>query len=271
MMPYDTLANNYGVGPQNVVTGNEPQFNNNGDGGQYNYYSVTRDPQVNEAERRHIEKEACLRSLIFPNINTRRHNIDDAHPNTCEWLFRTPEFIEWWSREHILHHNGVLWIKGKPGSGKSTLMNHALTYCEKVLKDHLIMAYFFNARGGVLEKTPLGMLRSILYQLLSKDATIYEAFLDTYHEKKRMYHEGELLWQQSELKKFLQSIVKQPQPQSRPLLLVVDALDECNEEDVRDVVGFLEGLSVKAVQVGVELRICLSSETKYVTYTHYAL
>lgn len=138
-------------------------------------------------------------------------------------------------------------------------MNHALTYCEKVLKDHLIMAYFFNARGGVLEKTPLGMLRSILYQLLSKDATIYEAFLDTYHEKKRMYHEGELLWQQSELKKFLQSIVKQPQPQLRPLLLVVDALDECNEEDVRDVVGFLEGLSVKAVQVGVELRICLSS------------
>ncbi|KAK4138478.1 hypothetical protein BT67DRAFT_368450, partial [Trichocladium antarcticum] len=116
---------------------------------------------------------------------------------------------KWRDRADLPAHNGVLWIKGKPGAGKSTLMKHALQHCEEVFVDHLIVAYFFNARGEILEKTPLGMLRSIR--------------------------------------------------QSKPLLLLVDALDECDDRGVRDVVGFLESLSRDAVQAGVTLRICLSS------------
>lgn len=46
---------------------------------------------------------------------------------------------------------------------------------------------------------------------------------------------------------------------SRPLLLLVDALDECDESDVRDVVGFLESLSTYAARNKVPLQICLSS------------
>ncbi len=42
-------------------------------------------------------------------------------------------------------------------------MKHALRHCEEVFADHLIVAHFFNARGEILEKTPLGMLRSIVY------------------------------------------------------------------------------------------------------------
>ncbi|KAI1110508.1 ankyrin repeat-containing domain protein [Nemania sp. NC0429] len=189
-------------------------------------------------------------------MNVRRDAIDDAHLGTCDWLFRTDEFIEWRKRCDLRNHNGVLWIKGKPGVGKSTLMSHTLSHCERSPGDHLIAAYFFNARGAALEKTPMGMMRSIVYQLLKKDDTLYGLFLDRYREKQGT--DGKKVqWGQPELKKFVRSIVKQPQ--SRSLLLLVDALDECDEEEARGVVEFLENLSVDATDSGVELRICLSS------------
>ncbi|KAG7293969.1 hypothetical protein NEMBOFW57_004030 [Staphylotrichum longicolle] len=120
------------------------------------------------------------------------------------------------------------------------------------IDDHLIVAYFFNARGGILEKTPLGMLRSIVYQLLDKDATLYEHFRPIY-EKQSMCMEGEWVWRQAQLEDFIRSIIKKWR--SKRLLLLVDALDECDDRGVRDVVGFLECLSIDAVQAGVTLRI----------------
>ncbi|KAJ2997270.1 hypothetical protein NUW58_g700 [Xylaria curta] len=265
-MSSHTLIDNHSSGPQNVVAGHGPQSNLNGSGTQNNYYGAAPDLQAIEADRRleeeerlQEEKEECLRSLSFWTMDIRRQNIDDAHQNTCDWLFSNAEFEKWQHRYDLSNHNGVLWIKGKPGAGKSTLMNHTLSYCERKFANHLIVAYFFNARGGVLEKSPLGMMRSIVYQLLNKDETLYRAFLNSYREKQKIYDGRDELWQQPELKKFIQSIIKQPQLHSKPLLLLVDALDECDEKDVRGVVGFLEDLSVNAVSVGFELRICLSS------------
>ncbi|KAI1127300.1 hypothetical protein F5Y10DRAFT_195407 [Nemania abortiva] len=259
MTLFDILVHNYGNGPQNTVTGSGPQFNNNIAGAQNNYYGALQDPQFSEAELFSWEKKVCLRSLIFPNMNARRHDISDAHPDTCDWLFRTTEFEKWRDRRDLSSHNGVLWIKGKPGAGKSTLMNHTLCHCEEIFSNHLIAVYFFNARGGGLEKTPLGMLQSIVYQIIIKDDELCKDFLNSYREKRMMCNGEQSSWRQSELKKFIQSIVKQPQLQSKPLLLLVDALDECDEEHIRDVVDFFETLSVVAVRVGVELRICLSS------------
>jgi ankyrin repeat protein len=205
---------------------------------------------------RRLTSTACLRSLGFRDIDARLHNITAAYRGTCDWLFSTTQFQTWRDRADLPSNNGVLWIKGNPGAGKSTLMKHALRHCEEVFGDHLIVAYFFNARGEVLEKTPLGMLRSITYQLLNRDDTLYERFRPIY-EKQSMFKEGEWVWPRAQLEDFIRSIINKRQ--SKPLLLLVDALDECDERGVRDVVGFLESLSVDAVQTGIALRICLSS------------
>ncbi|KAL8414158.1 hypothetical protein RB594_005399 [Gaeumannomyces avenae] len=213
-------------------------------------------PQVDEATTRSSEKKACLRSLGFSDIDARQHDIAPAYPGTCDWLFDTAQFRKWRDRADLPAHNGVLWIKGKPGAGKSTLMKHALRHCEEVFDDHLIVTYFFNARGEIFEKTPLGMLRSIVYQLLDKDDTLYERFLPIY-KKQRVCKEGEWAWSRAQLEDFIRSVVNKRQ--SKPLLLLIDALDECDNRDVRNVVSFLEFLSINAVQVGVTLRTCLSS------------
>lgn len=100
-----------------------------------------------------------------------------------------------------------------------------------------------NVRGDTFEKTPLGMLRSLVFHLIDKEPSAYDRFVLIFRKKYEM-HQGGWEWREPELKEFLLSEIKQHLP--KPLVLLVDALDECSEPHVRDVVGFLEELSVKA-------------------------
>ncbi|GKT42724.1 putative ankyrin repeat protein L93 [Colletotrichum spaethianum] len=236
-------AANHGTGAQNIAADSASQYNNDRTGTQFNNCTI---------------HGACLQSLAFNDIHARHDDIAPAHRHTCDWLFDTREFQQWRNLTSLPTHNGVLWIKGKPGAGKSTLMKHALfRYRNDFFRDHLIVAFFFNAQGESLEKTPLGMLRSIVYQILKNDDILYGHFIPLFREKQRTGRGGDCQWRQSELKDFLRLVVKQLQ--TKPLLLLIDALDECDESEVRDVVAFLESLSIDATLENLPLRICLSS------------
>ena len=95
-------------------------------------------------------------------MDNRLNNVALPQHDTCNWLFETPEFTKWKDLADIQDHNGVLWIKGHPGVGKSTLMKHTLSYCKENFENYAIASYFFNARGAVLERSPLGLMRSLL-------------------------------------------------------------------------------------------------------------
>jgi hypothetical protein len=53
--------------------------------------------------------------------------------------------------------------------------------------DYITAAYFFNARGNELEKTPLGMFRLLLYQLLDQDHLLYKRFIPMFLGKQKKH------------------------------------------------------------------------------------
>lgn len=131
-------------------------------------------------------------------------------------------------------------------------MKHTLQYCEEKLFDNsIIAAHFFNARGDSFEQTPIGMLRSLVYQLILKESSTYERFIPLFRDKQQKHTEW--AWRVPELQNFLLS---ETQYYPQPLVLFVDALDECSESHVRNLVRFLEDLSIKTKTT---LSICLSS------------
>ncbi|KAF3907450.1 hypothetical protein ABW21_db0208293 [Orbilia brochopaga] len=198
----------------------------------------------------------ALQSLCFPNMDSRLHNIASAHKNTCDWIFESNQFQRWELREGVDSFNGVLWIKGKPGAGKSTLMKHILRYCQKSFRNCSVAAYFFNARGGLLEKSRCGLLRSLVYQLMDQDRKAAAYFLPLFRDKQRK-HGNSWEWSEGELESLLIELLPSL---TRPALLLVDALDECNEPDARRVVSFLEELSLAGASAPqCSMRICLSS------------
>ncbi|KAF3315411.1 hypothetical protein TWF173_003951 [Orbilia oligospora] len=200
-------------------------------------------------------KIQSLRTLSFGGMDFRLNNIALAHQATCDWFFETEEFLQWRNRENVETFNGVLWIKGKPGAGKSTLMKHTLLHCQKKLSNHSIAAYFFSTRGQGLEKSRHGMLRSLLYQLCDNDSGAYGAFLQRFRDKEKKHgHSWE--WREGELETIMLESVASS---TKPVVLLVDALDECDESEVRMVINFLETLSSVSITAKRTLNVCLSS------------
>jgi ankyrin repeat protein len=139
-------------------------------------------------------------------------------------------------------------------------MKHLFYHCQDIFRNQVVATYFFNARGDSLEKTPLGMLRSLLYQLLDQDCHLYERFVPVFREKVQVlegFERTDVEWLEAELVNYLLREIRACT--QRPVLLLIDALDECKESEVEKVVEFLELLSLKAIGANVTMNICLSS------------
>ncbi|KAK3984172.1 hypothetical protein QBC44DRAFT_375483 [Cladorrhinum sp. PSN332] len=212
------------------------------------------------------EERACLDTLAFSSMGDRKHNITEALSSTCRWFRDSQEFKRWLGRTNLSTDRGLLWVKGKPGAGKSTIMKNALSWIEdSESRRSNIASFFFNARGGSLEKTPLGLFRSILHQLCLQDAAILGQFVELHRARQRereRHFTGaqgreQVQWTRPELESFLRSIFGDCKP--RRTFVFLDALDECDEETVRDVVYLLADIAQLALDRGISLNICLSS------------
>ncbi|KAL8402589.1 hypothetical protein RB596_009093 [Gaeumannomyces avenae] len=181
----------------------------------------------------------CLKSLAFPQMHNRSHDIHLAATGTCEWLLRHKTYLSWAACDQ-----GLLWIKGKPGSGKSTLLKYALDSRERMPGPRdLILSFFFHGRGDELQRTSLGLYRSLLHQVLSQVPDALPDFVDTFEKNcKEMGKPGdEWQWHLQELQRFfelsLPKVLK-----TRQVWLFVDALDECSKENAVDLAEWFESL-----------------------------
>lgn len=203
------------------------------------------------------KSQILLESLAFVRMNARSRNVADALSRTCQWLQNHACFRAWSDVSQVDRHGGFLWIKGNPGSGKSTNMKAIVTWAEQEWSSDIILTYFFNARSpDLLEKSSQGLYRSIIYQLLTA-CPDYQTWLgEAFSSKER---EGKVVepWKRVELQNFLKKVIMAPS--RRQVTLFVDALDEGVDDDVRDMVDYLERLTQQSHSAGCRIRVCLAS------------
>lgn len=134
------------------------------------------------AEERLLCENSVLESLRFPTMNDRHEEIADAHKNTFKWMFEAVDaeddsdleaqsnnFVEW-----LCQGDGIYWINGKAGSGKSTLMRYIYhdhrtrQYLQSWASPHVahIATFFFWNSGTSDQRSQRGLLRSLLYESL---------------------------------------------------------------------------------------------------------
>lgn len=188
-------------------------------------------------------------------MENRGRSIENAHAKTCEWLLDHPEYNAWNNQVKRSQHNGILWISGKPGAGKSTLMKFAFLEMKTQAssQNFITASFFFNARGELLEKSVFGMYRSLLLQLL-----------EGYPDLQIVLDNQDLVSLNQEncpplnvLKNLLSNAILRLR--DRPFVCFVDALDECDEQQVVDMVWYFEELAEESTSVGVQFQICFSS------------
>jgi ankyrin repeat protein len=193
-------------------------------------------------------RSEILQSLKFDEMSDRFSTIIPAHAKTCHWLVEREEYKAWHDMAKSSEHNGFLWIKGKPGAGKSTLMKWMFQYTQKSHRDDTLVSFFFNARGEGLEKSTEGMYRSLLVQLLEKVPRL-QSVLDKQRQRDS--------WPVEMLSGLFREAVMAIGDDR--LTCYIDALDECSEAEIRSMIEVFEELTESAIAESVNFRVCFSS------------
>ncbi|CAH0047143.1 unnamed protein product [Clonostachys solani] len=210
-----------------------------------------------ETKLDHAMKNYTLDSLWSPAMHSRYQDI--AHPadTTCSWLFNHQLYQDWYGKNSGDNQSGLLWLKGKPGTGKSVLMKEAfrLAVQDQKTSNHLAAAFFFDSRGTELPGSESILFRSLLHQLLLKSDKLFLLWCEKLQEESTTIES--MLCKPQELKHFFQHIVSQDS--SKRIILYIDALDECDSKSVREQAYFWREITIKARTRGTQLSVCLSS------------
>lgn len=101
-----------------------------------------------------LEQPNSLQALFSKEMRNQLHAISEPSHNTCSWIFDEIVFQNFWNTRC-----GLLWVKGRPGAGKSTIMKYAMSRLMPVAgsNSRAVAAFFCHARGVELQRTQSGV------------------------------------------------------------------------------------------------------------------
>ena len=214
-----------------------------------------------EAKFRH--QQQFKDSLFYPEINARQDNIAISHQGTCRWIFGPTEagnesesvgtdsdtFSEDGNVEEITDQpwsnfkdwleadsSDPYWLSGKPGSGKSTLMKYISTefrsYCQSHdtlsgWADAVTCSFFFWNLGSSLQKSYIGLLRSLLHQIAEQQPGMIDLMSkSTQSGSGEPYGSSSVhTWTEQRLDDALARFLEAKRPAMR-ICMFIDGLDE---------------------------------------------
>ena len=187
-------------------------------------------------------------------MHSRQYDIDQPSQSTCTWLLRHPCY-QAWQRE-----GGLLWINGKPGAGKSTLMEFARRLETEIIDNGgtLVVSFYFHGRGTDLQKSIVGLLRSLLHELLLRSRYLRCKFEPLFKSKRMIQGQPgpDWVWHAGELQDLLETAFSEV-ISLRPIKVFVDALDECGEDPAAKIVSYFQKLTSRMITKG-HWQLCFS-------------
>jgi ankyrin repeat protein len=201
------------------------------------------------------QRKTIKDSLQFKQRDARLLTLKQAQTKTCQWLLKNSKYTDWMHADKIQQHRGFFWIKGKPGSGKSIMMKFLFSHAKKTMRGSIVLSFFFNARGETLEKTTTGLYRALVLQLLEKAPQTWTAFEDDDDLDARLNLIRQSGWEDEVLRQiFVRCLQKL---ENKRVVCFVDALDECPEAAIRDMISLFE--EIGEMDSTAEFRVCFSS------------
>ena len=173
---------------------------------------------------------------------------------TCEWFFAQDAYKKW-----IKAPGGSLLISADPGCGKSVLAKYLIDEeLPRKWKSSSICYYFFK---DVVQDRLAPALCALLHQLFSANRSLLKCALPTLEANGKAITNNaslllDLLWQTGR-----DSWVG-------PIIIVIDALDECNGEDRGRLLRFLERIQ-SSEEVKDKIKILMTTRPYDIILSKY--
>ncbi|KAJ5778584.1 hypothetical protein N7520_001830 [Penicillium odoratum] len=126
-------------------------------------------------------------------------------------------------------------------------------------KQGIQLDFFFTARGEMMQRTPLGMLRSLLNQIFDCDVTVRPQVREAYEQRCRQFGYGEGMWEwpQLVLEELLAGVILSSASR-QPVTVFIDALDETGVRSAQQLTAYFHRLIDRAAKRNAAVRICIS-------------
>lgn len=206
-----------------------------------------------------------VRNLAFKHRTDRYRSIPKAHEQTLAWIFDPKNsngkgalLLEW-----LRGGQGIFWVSGKPGSGKSTLMKFLADSPQTQVelsqwsreKSVITTSHYFWWSGTAMQKSQEGLLRTILHGVFRRcpdliQSTCYRRWASLSDEAS---DEEDRHWSLDELRSVFKSIARHPELKVK-FCIFVDGLDEYDGDHaaICDTFKSLVGSSP-------DIKMCVSS------------
>ncbi|KAF2653413.1 hypothetical protein K491DRAFT_515569 [Lophiostoma macrostomum CBS 122681] len=124
---------------------------------------------------------SMIRGLRYEYMEVRHHTIKEAHKMTFDWIYSPEGLVSHDPRSKIEYKSwlesdqGIYWVTGKPGSGKSTLMKYLDDNAKTIHhlrswsadKPLVKASFYFWQPGTEMQKSLHGLLQSLLFNILA--------------------------------------------------------------------------------------------------------
>ncbi|KAH8977213.1 hypothetical protein EDB86DRAFT_2838218 [Lactarius hatsudake] len=210
--------------------------------------------QVGDLNRNELRKD--LRKWIAPPDPSVNHNTASGahHEGTAAWCTKGITLADWKAS------GSLLWIHGKPGSGKSILSSVIIGDIKSMSNaGSVFLAYFYFDFKDKAKQDIRALLSSLLVQLSDQSDIFCDALFSSYSAHKR----GSEQPTDESLSQCLKYMLTTAGPV--PIYLILDALDECPygsglpspREKLLDLVDELVKLCLPT------LRLCVTSRPEF--------
>jgi hypothetical protein len=213
--------------------------------------TVSVPPAANLAGVELEELSRVLESLVFDRMDSSFMNVHKPLVGTCEWLSHTPEYAQWRDNSTLQAHRRFLWIKGEPGTGKSTLIKHAVDVAEAdPVEGECVLVFFCSCLRESIESTAEGLFRSMLHQMLEKTPRLFNLL-----DKRRLKFAKRQGWSLAVLRDVFRDAVLRLD--ENRVTCYINGIDHSSDSD--STIQFFEDLGGDMFERNKRLYVCWSS------------